>query len=309
MDYIDYYKVLGVPRDADEKAIKKAYRKLARTHHPDVNPDDTAAETKFKEVGEAYSVLSDPEKRAKYDRYGQQYGKDWEQGEAYEAARQRAESQQRAYSGSFGGGRRAGNGGGEQDFSDLFEEMFGAGGAFSGYRRGDPRQRFAGADLRAELQLPLSEVLEDRKQVVTVGDRKIRLTIPAGVANGQTIRIKGQGQEAPGGQRGDLYISFRILDPPGVRREEDDLFVEVPVDVYTALLGGKSELQTLEGRVRFNVPAGTQPGTRIRLRGKGVPHYKADGRGDLYAVVQLTLPQNLSPQERDLLEQAAKLRA
>ena len=333
MELIDYYAVLGVARDADEKAVKKAYRKLARQYHPDVNPDDPAAEQKFKEVGEAYAVLSDPDKRAKYDKYGERYGKDWEQAEAYEEARRKAGYGPGGGGGNpFGAGAGGGGGpfgggraytytssGGQGDFSDLFEEMFGAQGSFNEYKRGggggganpfaDARQRYGGGDLRAQLQLPLSEVMQARKQVVTVGDRKIRLTIPAGVADGQTIRIKGQGRELPGGKRGDLYITFDIAVPEGYRRLGDDLYVDVPVDVYTALLGGKVDLAAPDGKVRFTVKPETQNGTRIRLRGKGVPHYKREGRGDLYAVVDLTLPQDLSDEERELIARAAAARS
>lgn len=308
MEFIDYYSVLGVARDADEKAIKRAYRKLARQYHPDVNPDDPSAEQKFKEVGEAYAVLSDADRRAKYDRYGAQYGEHWEQAEAYEQ-----QAKQRAGAGASGpgGGYTYASSGGQGDFSDLFEEMFGGQGAFNEYTRagGGGRRRFAGADLRAQLTLPLDEVLEDRQQVVTVGERKIRLTIPAGVADGQTIRIKGQGAEAPGGQRGDLYITFAVEEPAGVRREGDDLYVRVEVDVYTALLGGKAEASAPTGAVRFPVAAGTQPGARVRLRGKGVPRYRASGAGDLYAELDVRLPESLTPAEREALERAREASA
>ena len=313
MELIDYYGVLGVAKDADEKAIKKAYRKLARKYHPDVNPDDAAAEQKFKEVTEAYEVLSNAERRKTYDTYGERYGKDWEQGEAYEKARAQASYGAGGSRGGnpFGGGSTYtyANSGGQGDFSDLFEEMFGASGAFNEYKRGGARGRsqFASADLRAQLSLPLSEVMTDRKQVVTVGDKQLRLTIPAGVKDGQTIRIKGQGQQAGNGQRGDLYITFEIVPPEGVRRLGDDLYLDVDVPMYTALLGGKVTLDAPDGPVRFTVKPETQNGTRIRLKGKGVPQYKKDGRGDLYAVVNVTLPTNLSDEERDLLRRAAEL--
>ncbi len=320
MEYIDYYKVLGVDKAADDKAIKKAYRKLARKYHPDVNPGDASAETKFKQVSEANEVLSNPDKRAKYDRYAATYGKDWEQAEAYEQARQQAGARgQRGGAGEdpfaqyggnpFGEGRSYtyNSGGQTSDFSDLFGEMFGEQGAFNGYKRGGG-QRFAGADVRATLQLPLAEVLEDRKQVVTVGERKIRLTIPAGVSDGQTIRIGGQGGEQVGGKRGDLYITFQIANPAGVERQGDDLYVAAEADVYAALLGGKVDIAAPTGAVRINLPAGTQPGAKIRLRGKGMPRYKAEGAGDLYAVVSISLPQNLSDEEREYLTKAAAAR-
>ena len=317
MEYIDYYKVLGVDKSADDKAIKKAYRKLARQYHPDVNPNDPEAERKFKEIGEANAVLSDADKRAKYDRYSATYGKDWEQAEAYEEARRKAGAGAgpggdpfAQYGGNpFGSGRTYtyNSGGQTGDFSDLFGEMFGEGGAFNEYKRGGGR-RFSGADVRATLRLPLSEVLEDRKQVVTVGDRKIRLTIPAGVGDGQTIRIPNQGQDRGDGKRGDLYITFEIVTPPGVRREGDDLYVAAQADMYTAVLGGKIDVLTLDGTLRVNLPAGTQPGAKIRLKGKGMPRYKAEGNGDLYAEVAVALPQNLTPDEREHLTKAAAAR-
>ena len=323
MDYIDYYKVLGVDRSADEKAVKKAYRKLARQYHPDVNPGDAEAERKFKEVGEAYAVLSDADKRALYDKYASTLGKDWEQGPAYEEARRKAG----ARGGGFGAGARGedpfaqygGNpfgsgrtytynsGGDTADFSDLFGEMFGEGGAFNGYRRGGG-SRFGGGDVRASLTLPLEEVMESRKQVLTVGDRKLRLTIPAGVADGQTIKIGGQGADRGDGKRGDLYLTFEISNPPGVEREGDDLYVEAEADLYSALLGGKVEVAAPGGTLRVTLPAGTQPGAKIRLKGRGMPRYKAEGRGDLYAVIRVALPQNLTPAEREHLTKAAAAR-
>ena len=324
MDYIDYYRVLGVDRSADEKAVKKAYRKLARQYHPDVNPGDAEAERKFKEVGEAYAVLSDADKRALYDKYASTLGKDWEQGPAYEEARRKAGAR-----GGFGGGAGGGQGdpftqyggnpfgsgrsytysggGGGEDFSELFGEMFGEGGAFNGYRRGGG-SRFGGGDVRAALTLPLAEVMETRKQVLTVGDRKLRLTIPAGVADGQTIKIGGQGAERGDGQRGDLYLTFAITNPPGVEREGDDLYVEATADLYGALLGGKVEVQAPDGTLRVTLPAGTQPGAKIRLKGRGMPRYKAEGRGDLYAVIQVRLPSELSREEREHLTKAAAAR-
>jgi len=310
MAFIDYYTVLGVDRTADEKAIKKAYRKLARQYHPDVNPDNDSAEQKFKEVSEAYEVLSDDRKRAKYDQYSTKFGKDWERGEAFEQAQQNAEN-------SRSGRQRASRGytytrsGDQQGFSDLFEEMFGANGAFNEYKQRGPSgegRRFASADLRARLRLSLAEVMEDQKQVVEVGGKKIRLTIPAGVTEGQTIRIKGQGAKAPNGLIGDLYITFEITTPPGLKRDGNDLHASLKVDLYEALLGGKISYNALGGPVRFTLKPGTQNGTQIRLKGKGVPAYKAEGRGDLYIQIEVELPQNISPDEKELLMRAAAIR-
>ncbi len=304
MNFIDYYKVLRVEKTADEKAIKKAYRKLAREYHPDVNPDDVGAEQKFKEITEAYEVLSDQEKKATYDKYGQQLGKDWQQGPAYEQA-QNQRSKQR-------GGYRYTRSGDEQDFSDLFEEMFGAQGAFNEYKRqgrsSRAGRRFASADLRATIRLPLSEIMTDQKQVIEVGGKKIRLTIPKGVSDGQTIRIKGQGSVAPNGVKGDLYLTFDISLPDGLRREGSDLYASVNVDFYDILLGGKVSYDALDGPIRFTLKPGTQSRELIRLKGKGIPEYKKSGRGDLYIKVEVSLPQNLSSEERDLLSQAAAVR-
>ena len=306
MDFKDYYAILEVDTTADEPTIKKAFRKLARKYHPDVNPGDKVAEEKFKEINEAYAVLSDPKKKVSYDRYSATYGKDWEQGEAFEQAKKQAGrggGQQNPFGDQGSSFRTSGK---QQNFSDLIEEMFGAQGAFNTYKRGQGSQRFAGADTRARLRLPLEEIYEDRQQVVSVGEKNIRLTIPAGVADGQTIRIKGQGQSTPNGQKGDLFITFEIEEPLGFRREGSDLFVDVSVDLYTAVLGGKVDLKAPDGKVRFTVQPETQNGTRIRLKGKGVPHYKQEGRGDLYAIVDITLPQNIGAQEREYLKKAAE---
>ncbi len=308
MDFIDYYKVLGVEEAADVKAIKKAYRKLAREFHPDVNPDDASAEQKFKEITEAYEVLSDKEKRTTYDKYSKQFGKDWQQGPAFEQAQKQRAGNQR--------GSRSGytytSAGDEQDFSDLFEEMFGASGSFNEYKRGGSssrsRRRFASADLRATLRLPLSEIMTDQKQVVEVSGKKIRLTIPAGVSDGQTIRIKGQGAQAQNGVKGDLYLTFDIVMPEGMRREGSDLYASVPVDFYDALLGGKISYNAPDGPIRFTLKPETQNGELIRLKGKGVPVHKKSGRGDLYIKIEVALPQNISAEERDLLSQAAAVR-
>jgi curved DNA-binding protein len=293
MEFIDYYKILEVDKNASDADIKKAYRKLARKYHPDLNPNDAGAKKKFQQINEANEVLSDPEKRKKYDKYG----KDWEHGEAYEQTRQQ---QQRS-------GRNGGSGGfdfeGSGDFSDFFSSMFGG----SGQGRS---VRFKGQDLNAELQLDLRDVFTSRQQTLTVNGRSIRLTIPAGVENGQTIRIKGHGGPgANGGPAGDLYITFNIVNNSPFRREGADLFADHQLDLYTAVLGGETTVDTFDGKVKLKVPAGTKNETRVKLRGKGFPVYKHDGSfGDLYITYKIDIPAHLSAKETELFHELKKLR-
>lgn len=295
-NFIDYYQTLGVPRDADEKAIKKAFRKLARKYHPDVNPGDAEAEQKFKAVNEANAVLSDPEKRAKYDKYG----KDWERAEAYEEARRR----QGGGSGAFGGGGQSYTytTDGNADFSDFFRDMFGGGGGgggFSGFG-GGRRTSLRGRDVEAELQLELSDILTDNKQVLTVGGRQLRVTIPAGVQDGQTLRLRGKGSPgAGGGPAGDLYITFLVGLPAGYERKGADLYKSEKIDLYTMLLGGKQSVSTPHGSLSVKIPANSQNGKLLRLKGKGIPEYKRSGKGDLYLRLEVQLPSTLSTEEQE----------
>ncbi len=295
MEYIDYYQVLGVPREASAEEIRKAYRRLARKYHPDVNPGNADAERRFKQVNEAHTVLSDPEKRKKYD----QYGKNWEHAEAFEQARQ--QQQQRS------SGHRAYRFGEGDGFSDFFRMMFEEGDLFDW-----SRTRFRrGQHYEAELRLSLRDIRQTHRRVLDVGGRKIRLTIPAGVTDGQTIRIKGQGGPAPrGGEKGDLYLTFRIAEDPTFRREGSDLYVDLPVDLYTVVLGGKTEAPTLDGPVRVSIPPESQHGQLIRLKGKGLPRYKQpDQYGDLYLKLQVQLPKHLSDSEKQLFRELAAKRA
>ncbi|MCB0586870.1 MAG: J domain-containing protein [Phaeodactylibacter sp.] len=305
MEYIDYYKVLGISQDADTEAVKKAYRKMARKYHPDVNPGNKEAEKKFKQANEAYQVLSDPEKRKKYDKYG----KDWEHAEAFEQARQqqgqRSGGSGRAYTYTEGF-ENAG------EFSDFFRSMFGDEAGFGGFSRGRRRtMAFRGEDYKAELRLNLRDVYQEQKQVLTVNGKKIRLTIPAGVEDGQTIRIKGQGGPGRnGGEKGDLYLTFRIADDPDFQRIGSDLYTTVEMGLYTAILGGKLEVPTLDGKASITVPPESENGKKIRLKGKGMPVYKKKGQyGGLYITLQVQLPKNLSEKERELFLQLAELRA
>ena len=306
MDFIDYYQILGVPKDASEEAIKKAYRKLARKHHPDLNPNDAEANKKFQQINEANEVLSDPEKRKKYD----QYGKDWQHAEQFEQARRGAASQQRQsrrqyaqgdtgdydFSGDFGGG----------DFSDFFASMFGQ---EAGGRNSRRETKFRGSDYQAELHLSLRDAYTTHKQNLTLDDKTIGITIKAGVENEQKIKLTGYGGPGVnGGPNGDLYITFIIADDPRYKRKGDALYVTEDIDLYTALLGGEKIIETLSGKVKITVPPETQSGTKVRLKGKGFPVYKKEGSfGDLYVEWQVKLPTNLSDEQKELFRKAAAL--
>ncbi len=305
MSYIDYYKVLGVNKSATAAEIKKAYRKLARKYHPDVNPNDKTAEHKFKEINEANEVLSNPENRKKYD----QYGKDWQHAEAFEKAKQQ---QQRQYE-QAGGSRRTYSGGFTQDdFSDFFESMFGGGGSPFGQSAGGQTGRnvkFKGQDYNAELRLNLTDVFKSHKQTLTVNDKKIRITIPAGIENGQTIRIKGHGGKGVnGGPNGDLYITFSVNNNTNFKRHKENLHLTQEIDLYTAVLGGEIIVNTLHGKVKLKVKPETQNGTKVKLKGKGFPKYKKEGSfGDLILTYQVKIPKNLSQKEKDLFKELSTL--
>lgn len=292
MEFIDYYKVLGINKNASADDIKKAYRKLARKLHPDLNPNDKEAHLKFQQINEANEVLSDPEKRKKYDTYG----KDWEHAEQFE-------QQKRS-----GGGQRSS--GGQQfysntdsDFSSFFESMFG------GSAR-TQQTKFRGADYQAEIRLNLTDALITHKQTLTVNGKNISITIPAGIENGQVIKLKGYG--APGvngGPGGDLYISFSITPHPKYRRLKNDLYTNVKIDLYTALLGGDVTIDTLTGKVKLKVNPETQSGTKIRLKGKGFPVYKKEGEhGDLYITYEVELPTNLTEEQKKLFTVLSNLK-
>ncbi|MGO4921159.1 DnaJ C-terminal domain-containing protein [Maribacter spongiicola] len=301
MEFIDYYKILEIDKKASQADIKKAYRKLARKLHPDLNPNDKTAHEKFQRINEANEVLSDPEKRKKYD----QYGKDWEHADAFEEAKRNQRS-------SSSGGRRSysGSGGGNQDFSDFFESMFGgAGGGFSGGGRQRTAQ-FKGQDLNATLKLNLLDVLEDQKQTLDLGTKKIRITIPAGVEDGQTIKISGYGGEGVnGGPKGDLYLTFEINNNTNFQRVKNDLYKNESISIYDAILGSPIEVETLTGKVKLNVKPETQNDTKVKLKGKGMPVYKKKGaHGDLYITYKVTMPTNLTDKEKELFKQLSELR-
>ncbi|MBD1394491.1 DnaJ C-terminal domain-containing protein [Mucilaginibacter glaciei] len=297
MAFIDYYKILGVDKSASEKDIKNAYRKTARKHHPDLNPNNPEAEKLFKEANEANEVLSDPEKRKKYDKYGE----NWQHSEAYEQ-QARQQSQQRSYGGGqqgFGGGGFGGGG----DFSEFFTSMFGGGPAGSGRQ-----QKYRGQDMNAQLQLNLRDVMESKKQTITVNGKNIRLTIPAGIENGQTIKIAGHGGAGGNGApAGDLYLEFSIPEDPEFKRVGSDLYKNISLDLYTAVLGGEITADTLTGKVKLKVAPGTQTNTKVKLKGKGVPKYKKDDQlGDLYLTYTIQIPTSLTDKQKELFEELAK---
>ncbi len=300
MAYIDYYKILGVDKSATQDDIKKAYRKQARKLHPDLNPNDKEAEKQFKELNEANEVLSNPENRAKYDKYGE----NWKHGEEYEKAQQ--QQRQQYQGGNYGGGFSGADFGEGEDFSDFFQSMFGgAGGGFGRSSRGSASGKFKGQDVQAELSLNLKDAATTHQQTFDINGKKVRITIPAGVYDGQQIKLKGHGNPGVnGGPSGDLYITFNINPDPNFERVGDDLKTKVTIDLYTAVLGGEVTVNTLDGSVNLKVKPGTQNGTTVRLKGKGFPVYKKEGQfGDLFATYDVKLPTDLTDKQKELFEQ------
>ncbi|MEY8759616.1 DnaJ C-terminal domain-containing protein [Chryseobacterium tongliaoense] len=298
MAYIDYYKILGVSKNATQDDIKKAYRKLARKLHPDLNPDDKEAEKQFKELNEANEVLSNPENRAKYDKYGE----NWKHSEEYEKAQQ----QQRQYQNqNYGGGFSGADFGEGEDFSDFFQSMFGGAGGFGRSSRGSASGKFKGQDIQAELNLNLKDAAKTHPQTFDINGKKVRITIPAGVYDGQQIKLKGHGNPGVnGGPAGDLYITFTIPPDPDFERIGDDLKTKVTVDLYTAVLGGDVKVNTLDGSVNLKVKPETQNGLTVRLKGKGFPVYKKEGQfGDLFVTYEVKMPTNLTEKQKELFEQ------
>lgn len=294
MDFIDYYKILGLEKNASEEDIKKAYRKLARKYHPDLNPNDKEANKKFQQINEANEVLSDPEKRKKYD----QYGKDWKHAEQFEQARQSQQRPGDPWGQTFTGDYTEGN------FSDFFESLFGGSG-----RNRNRQTKFRGQDINAELQLNLTDVYTTHQQTFTVNGKNIRITIPAAVENGQKIKIKGHGEPGiNGGPDGDLYITFNIANNTKFKRAGNNLYTTFDIDLYTALSGGEITIDTLGGKIKLKVNPETQNGTKIRLKRKGFPLYKKEGEfGDLFVTFQVKLPTNLTEKQKELFQQLSKL--
>lgn len=294
MNFIDYYKILGIDKKATDKEIKNAYRKQARKYHPDLNPNDKDAKMNFHQINEANEVLSDPVKRKKYD----QYGKDWQHAEQFEKAGQQQEQASRQHRSRSSGSQFSG------DFSDFFESMFGG-----ATNAGRSRQvKYRGEDYNAEIRLNLLDAYKTHKQTLSVNGKNIRITIPAGIENGQTIKITGHGgQGINGGPNGDLYITFLIAAHPVFKRLGHNLYMKVGIDLYTAVLGGKITLDTMSGKVKLNVKPETQNESKVKLSGKGFPVYKNDGQfGDLYITYDVKIPTDLTEKQKELFTQLAQ---
>jgi curved DNA-binding protein len=294
MEFVDYYKILGVEKNVSQDDIKKAYRKLAREHHPDLNPNNKDAHKIFQQINEANEVLSDPEKRKKYDSFGQ----DWKHADQFEKAGQSnrpdfEQSNNRDFTGDFD----------EEGFSDFFESLFGTG------RKRGADIKFRGQDYQAELQVNLKDAFMTHQQTLKLDGKNVRITIPAGIENGQKIKLKGYGGPGMnGGPNGDLYISFSILNDTPFKRDGNDLYLTVEISLYTAILGGEVIIETLDGKVKLKISPETQNGNKIRLKGKGFPIYKnEDQKGDLFITFLVKLPSNLTQKQKDLFLELSKL--
>ncbi len=328
--YKDYYKILGVAKAADQKEIKSAYRKLARKYHPDVNPGDKSAEDKFKEISEAHEVLSDPHKRAQYDRFGEQWKSYSQQGQANPYAGARTGTAPSGFSVEMG----------EESLHDLFESLFG------GWNNRSERAAKNGEDVEYGIDLTLEEAVHGatRRYEVTVEDicprcggagttrdsrgnytlgaacpecrghgrirtvRRGEVTIPKGVTEGKRIRLAGAGAAGSNGKRGDLYFVVRIKPHPEIERQGNDLYVDVSIPFTVAALGGEATVRTLNGERMLQVPPGVQSGQKIRITGQGLPGMKGSNPGDMYARVKVSVPRDLSPRERELIAEVASIR-
>jgi curved DNA-binding protein len=311
MEYKDYYKTLGVEKTASQKEIKKAYRRLARKYHPDVNPGDETAEARFKDINEAHEVLSDPEKRQKYE----QLGANWQQWQRMGGDPRGFDWSQWSAGGQPGGGRvhveYADLGdlfGGSGGFSEFFRNIFGGMGGSQYSQR--PRSR-RGQDLEHTVEVTLEEAYRGTKRTFQMDSQRIEVKIPPGVDTGSRVRIAGKGGPGVGGgPSGDLYLQISVLPHKAFERNGDDLYREVPVNLYTAVLGGELAVPTLKGQVMLKIPPETQSGNRFRLKGLGMPNLKdTKVAGDLYAEVKIVLPERLSKQEKDLFAQLASMRS
>ncbi len=300
VEYKDYYKILGVSKNADEKEIKQAFRRLARKYHPDLNPNDKSAQEKFKEINEAYEVLSDPAKRRRYD----ELGANWQAYEQY----QRAGAQGPFQWGTGGVHYRTVS-------PEEFESLFGDLGGFSDFFRtffGDFETSRArarrGQDIEQTIEISLEEAYRGTTRILQKGERRLEIKIPPGVKNGSRIRYAGEGAPGLGGAPGDLYVRVQVAPHPVFERDGDDLRCEIPIDLYVAVLGGEVYVPTLKGQLALKIPPETQSGRTFRLAGQGMPRLNTNTYGDLYVKVRVVLPENLTPAERALFQQLAQMR-
>lgn len=322
MEYKDYYKILGVSRDASAADLKKKYRKLAAKYHPDKNPDDKNAEQKFKDLGEAYEVLKDPEKRKLYD----QVGSDWKRYQQAGAnpndfnwgqyAGQGGQRVNINFEDLFGGSRRQGGGAG--GFSSFFETLFGGGDPFGGaqYQSGQYQSKARGRgapkgrDSEAEIRVNLKDLLKGVEKQFRVNGEKVKIKIPAGIEEGKRLKLKGKGHAAaPGGQKGDLFLKIKVDQPEHIERKGADIYQTVSLDLFTALLGGSLTVQTLGGKVKLNIPEETSNGKIFRLPGRGLPEMKNPSkRGDYLIKIEIELPKNLTEKEKEMFRKLGKER-
>lgn len=301
MAFIDYYKVLGVSPDASAADIRKAYRKLAKKYHPDINKEDPKAQERFQAINEANEVLGNPDKRKKYDEYGEH----WKHAEEYEAQRREYEARNSSYGGfNYGNynswGDFSGSASNAGGFSDFFEQLFGSMG-------GKRNNRKKPQDLHADLRISLREAATTHKHTFNINGENIRITLPAGIADGQQIRLRGRGAAGTDGTRGDLYITINIEPDSIYERKGDNLLLTATADIYTLLLGGEVTVPTLDGNVRINIKAGTPPDSKLRLKSKGFPRYKKEGEaGDLIVTIKMQMP-TLNEQQKELLQKMRDL--
>lgn len=303
MEYKDYYKILGVEKSASQADIKKAYRALAKKYHPDKNKDGKAAEDKFKDISEAYEVLGDEQKRKQYDELGANWRHFQQGGGQYQG------QPGGGFRGSYYEGDMGDMFGGGSGFSDFFEQFFGGGFAQQGSGFRGRGQAPKGQDYEAEMLISLQEAYSGTSRLITVHSQQLRITTKPGVADGQVLRIKGKGGPArAGGAPGDLYIRVQVQPYPGFERQGDNLHTQLNLDMYTAILGGEVQVNTLSGKLKLRIPEGTQNGKILRLKGKGMPVYgKPDQHGDLYVKIEVQLPVHLSAEERGLMERLREL--
>ena len=296
MEYKDYYKILGVDRKASDDDIRKAYRKLAKQHHPDYNPNNKQAEERFKEINEAYEVLSDAKKRSHYDRLGSDYSQWQRRGNP-------GDFNWDQYGGGFPGGTRVNMDdlnemfGGAGGFSDFFQTIFGMGGA-----RNAARSQPQG--YQQELEITLEEAYKGTTRLIQSDGKEKQVRIPAGVRTGSKVRVAGAGPQGL-----DLYLIVDVAEDNRFERRGNDLHTTATINVFTAILGGEAEVDTFEGKIKLGIPAGTQPEQVFRLAGRGMPHVKnAKEKGDLFVRVKVQIPKYLSAKQRELLEEASRIK-